>query len=373
MPEGVLTLMFSVTGSLAAYRRAGVYDRFRQMLRRYAQSFERVYVCTFDTGDWTDDLGVPGAIHCGMPAVPFRSALFHLAIPFLHRRLRDTTVVRTFNITGALPGLILRAVAGCPVFVSYGYSLPDFIRAEQGWFKFQIYRAVERIALAGADHIICATPAQRETLGRRYGPDKIVWLPNYVDTDRFRPRDAEAERPDPYLLFVGRLDRQKNLTALLQGLARARARGFDRPLRIVGDGRQRARLQTLAQELALPVVFEGVVPNEALPARYAQAFAFVLPSRYEGLPKVLLEAMSSGCACLGTDIPGICDVIEHGRTGLLCPPTPDGIADGLLRLWRDDDLRRRLGAAARQHVLDHFSMDAVLGREIAILQEAMRR
>ncbi len=372
MPEGVLTLMFSVTGSLAAYRRAGVYDRFRQMLRRYTRSFERVFVCTFDTGDWTDDLAVPGAIHCGMPAVPFRSALFHLAIPFLHRRLRDTSVVRTFNITGALPGLTLRALAGCPVFVSYGYSLPDFIRAEQGWFKFQLYRAVEQIALASADRIICATPPQREALGRRYGQDKIVWLPNYVDTERFRPPVAGPARDEPYLLFVGRLEPQKNLVALLQGLALARDRGFDLPLCIAGDGTQRAELQALAQDQGLPVVFEGVVPNEALPECYGRAFVFVLPSLYEGLPKALLEAMSSGCACLAADIPGIRDVIEHGRNGLLCPPTAAGIAERLLQLRRDNALRRRLGASARQHILDHYSMDAVLGREIAILQEAMR-
>lgn len=366
--------MFSVTGSLAAYQQAGVYGRFRAMLNHYAQAFRWVYVCTFDIGDWTAELGLPNVTHCGMPAVPLRSQLYHFLIPFLHlRQLRRTTVVRTFNITGALPGLILRTFCGCPVFVSYGYSLPDFVRFEQGWLKYPLYRAVEWIALTGADHIICATLAQQETLGQRYGVDKVVWIPNYVDTERFRPPPAGSAQRKGYLLFVGRLDPQKNLAALLQGLAQARGQGFDLPLRIVGDGSQRRELEALARGLALPVAFEGVVPNEELPARFAGAFAFVLPSHFEGMPKALLEAMSCGLPCLGADVPGIRDLIRDSETGLLCPPTAEGVARGLLRLWQEEGLRQRLGAAARQQVLDHFSIDAVLRQEIAILQGAMRR
>src|SRR3546814_17832635 len=77
---------------------------------------------------------------------------------------------------------------------------------------------------------------------------------------------------------------------------------------------------------------------------------FVLPSSYEGHPKTLLEAMACGAAVIGTDVPGIREVIEDGRTGLLCAPTAAALRDAIERLLSDEPLRRRLGGNARQQI-----------------------
>src|SRR3546814_18364330 len=95
---------------------------------------------------------------------------------------------------------------------------------------------------------------------------------------------------------------------------------------------------------------------------------FVLPSSYEGHPKTLLEAMACGAAVIGTDVPGIREVIEDGRTGLLCAPTAAALRDAIERLLSDEPLRRRLGGHARPQLemtarLERGSADRRVGSE----------
>ncbi len=118
------------------------------------------------------------------------------------------------------------------------------------------------------------------------------------------------------IVFVGRLVAQKNVESLIDAM-----QGFDSELTIVGDGPLRADLERRAA--GLRVTFAGVVPNENLPGLLNRHELFVLPSRYEGMPKVLLEAMACGLACVATDIPGNRDLIVDGESGLLC--APDGL------------------------------------------------
>ena len=367
-----LTLFFSTTGSLAAYERGGSYPAFLKRLRCYAEHFEQVSVCTFDTENYTSRWQFANVVHHPMPPLPAVSAVYHFLSPLLHRRsLRRTTVIRTFNITGAIPALILRLFTAAPIFVSYGYSLPDFIRFESGWLKYQAYRLVEWLALRFSDHIIYATPAQRTDLGPKYGAEKLVYLPNYVDVDQFRPRPDEGR--DDYLLYVGRLAPQKNLPALFQALNRLAGEGLTRPLKIVGGGEELALLQAMAKELTLEVTFLGVIPNDRLPTLYRRAWGFVLPSHFEGMPKALLEAMACETPCLGADVRGIRDILTDETTGLVVPPTPEGLAAGLRRLHHKNDRERQaLGRAGRQFVIEHFSMSRLLSQEISRLREAGR-
>ena len=367
--NSVLTLMFSVTGSMASYQSAGSYPRFVARLQAYAAHFERVHVCTYDQRDYTGEWLLSNVRHHPMPRFLASSIPYHLLSPMLHRgALEETTTIRAFNITGALPALLVRAYSGAPIMVSYGYSLPDFVRHESGTLKYHVYRLVEEIALRRCDRILCATPSQTESLGARYGRGKVTHLPNCVDVQRFRPVNGAAR---DYLLFVGRLTAQKNLESLLAGLRLALDQGLRLPpLKIIGEGDLRAALRQQASRLEVPVEFCGTVPNDQLPDWYAHAWAYVLPSLFEGMPKTLLEAMSCGVPCLGSTVEGIRELISHGQDGLLVEPTPEGIAKGLRWLVEDDTLRRSIAEEGRRTVVERFSLTQVLAREIEILQEA---
>ena len=97
-----------------------------------------------------------------------------------------------------------------------------------------------------------------------------------------------------------------------------------------------------------------------MPALYTSVDIFVLPSYREGLPKSLLEAAACGVALVASDVPGCRDVIDDGANGLLVPPgQPEALAQAILRLMRDAELRRQLGAAARGKVVTDFSADKI--------------
>ena len=114
-------------------------------------------------------------------------------------------------------------------------------------------------------------------------------------------------------------------------------------------------------------ILEWLGPRDDVAALWQQAHIAVLPSYREGLPKALLEAAASGRPMVAADVPGCREIVIDNETGLLVPPR-DGIAlaDALGRLAGDPALRQRLGSAARQRVLDHFSQDRIASETLAL-------
>lgn len=141
-------------------------------------------------------------------------------------------------------------------------------------------------------------------------PATVQVVGNAVDTDRFKPV------PNPtrdYFLYVGRLGPRKGLEDLLDACRMLHVQGVAFKLKITGRGPLRPLLEQRVRDYGLgaSVEFLGLVPKEDLPGLYANAKAVVIPSHYEGLPTVLLEAMASGAPVVATDIPGIREVVPR--------------------------------------------------------------
>ncbi len=191
-------------------------------------------------------------------------------------------------------------------------------------------------------------------------PEDTHVLPMGVDLAGVRsvPRAPVPGR----LLFVGRLVEKKGLAVLLAALRRL-PRELAWSLTVVGDGPLRASLEAAAAGLA--VQFLGQQSRTELYAQYAEAEIVLVPSvpaatgDQDGLPLVLLEAMAAGAAVVGSDLPGINEAVEHGRSGLLVRPAdPEALSAALRRLLGDPALRARLGEQART-TADTFSLPAV--------------
>ncbi len=165
---------------------------------------------------------------------------------------------------------------------------------------------------------------------------------------------ANGESPKT-VLSVGRLSREKGIDQLLQAWQQAHAQMPQWELQIVGDGPQRASLE--AQAANLPRVhFTGWLAEPAQIYRTAQMF--VLPSRYEGFPNALLEAMSYGLACLSTDCSqAIAELSRDGQALYVASgpaeSLPQQLASGLIELAANSQRRQQLGAAARRVSLDY--------------------
>jgi glycosyltransferase involved in cell wall biosynthesis len=168
-----------------------------------------------------------------------------------------------------------------------------------------------------------------------------------------------VSRPSPpagAIAVVARLDRQKGIDVLLDALAEVP----DASAVIVGDGPERGALVAQAAALGLSgrVTFLGW--RDDVRAQLESVDVLVLPSRYEGLPLVVLEAMLAGVPVVATEVGGLRECIEPERTGVLVPPgDPRALAAALRRLLGDADRRERLAAAAREEAVRRFTAKAM--------------
>ena len=219
-----------------------------------------------------------------------------------------------------------------------------------------------------------------ELLGYGIPEDKIALIPNGVDTDRFRPAGEAGRRaareqlgwPDrPTLLYVGGILSRKRPMLCVEVLGELRERHPDLQLAVVGPEREAGhQARCLAEAEALGVadalIFHGHTPDVAL--AYAAADVYLLPSKKEGMPNALLEAMASGLPCVATPISGSRDLIDDGQTGRLCPPDQGPTADAVGAYLADPALARRHGEAARAKIDREFSAPVVLDAHEALFR-----
>ena len=209
---------------------------------------------------------------------------------------------------------------------------------------------------------------------RRYGcpAEKIRIIPNGVDVDKFRPEGDEVES---LILWVGRFVQEKGLEYLIKGLHIVAKKQPAVKLAMTGDGPLLPKIQRIVKRYKLTenVIFLGLRSREEIPSIINKASIYALPSLNEGMPYALLEAMACGKPVVGSDIPGISDVITHGQNGLLIPPrNSEALANAILKLLDDGNLRRRLGRNARRLMVEKYSWNIITNKIEKVYYEAIK-
>jgi glycosyltransferase involved in cell wall biosynthesis len=204
--------------------------------------------------------------------------------------------------------------------------------------------------VAGRADGFIATSSQGGARLRRFGvrEERITVALQAADLAAFRATPRGEFPGEPFtVLAVGRLVPDKNHGALLEAFARARL--ADARLEIVGSGPLERQLRELARRLAIPVRFRGPVQPHELPALYAAADAYALPSTYEPFGVSVREAAAAGLPIICSRLAGAAgDVALDGRNALLIDPSDvPQMADALRRLATDEQLRRRMAAESR--------------------------
>jgi len=227
--------------------------------------------------------------------------------------------------------------------------------------RLQLYRAVDLFLLRLADRVVTVSREQRRLLLRRgIERQRLVLVPNVIDAEALAPQAARgpAVRPRlgvpdaaPMIGVFGRLARQKGIDVLLEAAGRVRALRPDCHFLVVGGGPLRAELEARAARLGLgsSVRFLGYRTDVA--TLMAACDVIALPSRAEGLPLALLEALALGRPVVAARVGGVPDVVRHERHGLLIQPgSATALAAAVLRLLDDPQLAARLAAAGRERV-----------------------
>jgi glycosyltransferase involved in cell wall biosynthesis len=206
-------------------------------------------------------------------------------------------------------------------------------------------------------------------------------IPMGVDPGEFRTEKKSTVRKTlgiggEFLLFVGRLVQEKGPLYLLKALPPVLEK-FPRTLLVLaGGGTQRRELEHLAEDLGIThaVRFLGRIPHQELACYYSAADVFVGPSLVEGLGIVFLEAAASGLPIVGSRVGGVSDILIDGVTGIEVEPANSGqLANAIIRLLDNPELRRTLANNARQHVEQHFTWKQVALRFDRLLRETMQR
>ncbi len=297
------------------------------------------------------------------------SGLWHTARQM--RRERPDVVLAFFGAPSGIIAWLLRPFWRVPYVVALrGGDVPGFRPYDFALYHRIIGPVLHRVWRRAA--AVVANSEGLRALARRFDarvPIRVI--PNGVDASRFSPPSQRAWAP-PHLLFVGRVVYQKGLDVLLQALVMVP----DPPLwhlTIAGDGPHRLALEALVSRLGLQkyVTFAGWQPPERIPDFYRRANLFVFPSRDEGMPNAVLEAMASGLPVIATCIAGNEELITP-EVGVLTPKDdPRSLAEALDVLLRDAALRQRMGEAARQRALEHFTWEATARQYLTLFREVL--
>jgi glycogen(starch) synthase len=189
------------------------------------------------------------------------------------------------------------------------------------------------------------------------------------------PRAWVPQRDDDHVLCVGRLVASKGFDRALRALHRLADVRPSVRLTIAGDGPERGRLEQLAGELRLRsrVEFLGEVPHDRIPSLVDASTVVLMPSRFEGMPLVALEAAWLGRPVVAAAVPGLDEVIVSGTTGLLVDGDDDALATAVGSLLADRALARSMGAAAQQRAVASFSLETCVDRYEALYRRLGNR
>jgi glycosyltransferase involved in cell wall biosynthesis len=248
------------------------------------------------------------------------------------------------------------------------HGLDAFSSVQVGGWAGDRCRTASRKTFENAKRVIAISRHVKEEIEKGAPASRVSVVYNGVDPELF---SSNGDPVTPRLLSVGNLISTKGHVLVLTAFAQLKEEFPGLTWEVIGDGPQLGSLIRLAKELGIAqrILFRGRQGRTEVAAAMRRCTVFVLPSRYEGLGCVYLEAMASGKVAMGCHDQGIAEVIHHGENGWLVPPGSLGeLVNGLRVLLRDNQLRTKMAAAGRETVLRSFT----IGQQ-AIQLEAMYR
>jgi glycosyltransferase involved in cell wall biosynthesis len=332
---------------------------------------------------WVDPQGVPVRIFAMRADGTFKNVIYALRVVWLLIRERNNYQFVYFLMQGlhlAL-GLPLARILNKPILAKIAGS-GEFQRMSQSRVgRLELYwlnRWAKKV-------LILNEGMRQEAIDHGIFPQKLLLMPNPVDTDVFSPALPEervrlCERfavpaTVPVIIYCGRLAPEKSLSVLLNSYRIVLEKIPEAILILVGDGPERSALLTQAKQLGFTdqnIRFTGRVDPADVSGWLKISTIFALVSPAEGFPCALEEAMSTGLASVASDIPGNRQLVQDELQSILVPVANiQKTADAMLRLIQDAPLRNRMSLAAREHIVANYSTQNVVDAYEAVFRLAL--
>jgi glycogen synthase len=308
----------------------------------------------------------------------------------------DADVVHCHTWYSHLGGIVAKLAYGIPLVITT-HSLEPLRpwKREQLGGGYDASAWVERTAIEMADAVIAVSRETREDVLRlfRVDPERVHVIHNGIDTDEYRPQSASdalerygVERDTPYVLFVGRITRQKGIVHLVRAI-----RHLDPDVQVVlAAGAPDTKEIAAEMEAAVAearaahpriVWIAEMLDKPSVRQLYSHAAVFCCPSVYEPFGIINLEAMACETAVVASAVGGIPEVVVDGETGLLVPFEPAGgesfepsdaegferaLAEAVMTLMRDPGRREAMAEAGRRRAVEHFSWASIAEQTVSL-------
>lgn len=400
------TLLLSNEYPPNIYGGAGVHvDHLCRELMRIGGDAHRLQVLCFgdqrETGSNVEVRGI-----AGLPMLPCRDGDNRKVIDVLGRNIamageaEDTDIVHCHTWYTYLAGCLVKQFMDVPLIITV-HSLEPLRpwKREQIGTGYNVSSWLEKTALENADGVIAVSQGMKTDILRLYdvAPEKVRVIYNGIDAVHYR----KVSNPDvlvsfginplkPYVLFVGRITRQKGIIHLVHALPHIEegtqivlCAGAPDTTALADEMRaevERAQARTPNEIIWIP----EMVPVERLVVLYSHAALFICPSVYEPFGIINLEAMACSTPVVAAAVGGIPEVVVNGQTGILVPFEPADAADSEPRrpeqyardlasainsLLRSPERRQAMGAAARRRVEAHFGWEAIARQTLDCYEE----
>jgi glycosyltransferase involved in cell wall biosynthesis len=342
----------------------GGNERDLSKLARYIdpQRFE-VHVAAFRPGgERVAELEAAGIPILYLPVRSFvnRTALTGAKVLRAYVRKHGIQLIHAFDPPTSIFAVVLARLSGLPIVSNHCYHRFLIPQPNNG-----ALRLVDLLAT----RIVVNAEAVKRHLMKDFGvPEKRIFVSyNGVETKVFYPQsDPRPEFLRNASLVIGSIcvmREEKRLETLLEAFARVLPLDPKMRLLMVGDGPMREAWKARSLELGLAEACRFEQTTTDIPRWMNCLDVFVLPSRSEGFPNALLEAMACGCCVSASAVGGVPELVEDGRSGFLFPPGDvDALANRLRAVIENPELRRATAAAAASRARDHFSMEAAAKR-----------
>jgi glycosyltransferase involved in cell wall biosynthesis len=229
-----------------------------------------------------------------------------------------------------------------------------------------------------ANRVIVLGPTYQARMGAAWHRHDVEWSPNLVDVERFRPRVPSAKEPredgELRVLFVARLSAPKGLFDLFDAIPRVleaepRARFLLMGVAETADQEPKLRAEVERRGIGSRVTFLGSLEGPAVARAYADADLLVVPSWTEAFPLVIPEGMAAGLPIVASAVGAIPDFVHDGEEGLLFPARDSAaLAERIVRLLRDEPLRRRIAAHVRERAVREFAVECGARRVARVIR-----
>lgn len=354
----------------------------REQLIRIARRGQIVHVIDLEPRHFGPSTENDEGVHVHRVRTPrtplIRACAYHARIAFLAWRLgRRARIAQINNLgTGMISAVPVLAMLGVPrTVVVWGSAAPGVGPFGPGWRN----RTARFLARRQTRVVSLSTATCRNLEAAGFAPDRIRFIPNGVDTERFRPAAAGdtpwRRSPDwpgsrPIVITVGRIVPEKAFDSLLLAWRSVAGAVPGAHLVIVGDGPLRSDCEMRVRELGLVNSVSMLGSRSDVPELLRNSDVYVSSSRSEGMSNALLEAMASGLPLVATQVGGAEDTVQDGVNGILVG-AGDGaaLAEALQEVLVDAEKRRAMGEASRRLALHEFKVEGIVDRYLDLFRQ----